>query len=132
MIACDTSVLVPALIAVHPDHEQARAAIARVDAIPAHVLCETYSVLTRLPPLLRLSARDANLAIAGLPQQVVALPAENTQALIQRCADTGISGGATYDAVVGATSRHHNARLLTRDRRARPTYESVSAEYELV
>lgn len=37
----------------------------------------------------------------------------------------GVSGGGTYDALVGATARHHRATLLTSDERARATYERL-------
>ena len=46
--ACDTSVLVPALVSWHEAHERARAAIREVSCVPAQVLVECYSVLTRL------------------------------------------------------------------------------------
>ncbi|WP_207792834.1 PIN domain-containing protein [Nocardioides acrostichi] len=57
----------------------------------AHVLLETYSVLTRLPA----------------PHRIAPV----------------------YDALIAATAVHHSATLLTRDRRARATYDFVHAHY---
>lgn len=39
----------------------------------------------------------------------------------------GVSGGATYDGLVGATAAEAHLPLLTLDRRARRTYEAVGA-----
>jgi predicted nucleic acid-binding protein len=46
--------------------------------------------------------------------------------------ETGIVRGSIHDALVGATVRHAGARLLSRDRRAAPTYERVGVEYALI
>jgi predicted nucleic acid-binding protein len=43
-----------------------------------------------------------------------------------------IAVDTSHDALVGATGRHAGARLLTRDRRAVPTYERLGVEYELI
>ena len=51
---------------------------------------------------------------------------------MSRAADTGLAGGAIYDALIAATARHAGATLLTRDRRARPVYERVGVRHELV
>ena len=52
--------------------------------------------------------------------------------LVGWAAETGIVGGSIHDALVGATARHAGARLLTRDRRAAPTYERVGVEFDLI
>lgn len=44
----------------------------------------------------------------------------------------GIGGGAAYDALVAATARHHDLVLLTRDRRARATYDGLGVPYRFV
>jgi predicted nucleic acid-binding protein len=44
----------------------------------------------------------------------------------------GISGGAVYDALVGAAVRHHRLPLVSTDTRARPVYEALGVEIELV
>ncbi|MDN5896800.1 MAG: hypothetical protein L0H93_22615, partial [Nocardioides sp.] len=91
---CDTSVLVPALISWHPEHEQCRHVVAGVDRLPAHVLLETYSVLTRLPAPHRIDAADAAEAIAGLEFAAVTLPGRVHRDLVVSLAGQRIRGGA--------------------------------------
>lgn len=123
---CDTSVLVPALAAWHPEHERARALVTeRVSAIPAHVLLECYSVLTRLPGVHRVRPEHAADAVAGLTHSVLALPGDLVTPLIADLARVGVRGGAVYDALVAATARHHGALLHSADRRARSVYDAV-------
>jgi predicted nucleic acid-binding protein len=133
MIAVDTSVVVAAFASWHEGHAGAAAALSRQPRIPAHVLIETYSVLTRLPPPHR---APADLVAAFLADRFatapISLPAAAHTRLIVRCAEAGIVGGSVHDALVAATARHAGARLLTRDRRASPTYERLGVEYELI
>lgn len=126
---CDTSVLVPALVSWHVAHDEARAALAEVQALPAHVVLETYSVLTRLPGAQRLDAGTAAAALRALPWPVVALGAAEHVPLVEQLATAQVVGGATYDALVAATARAHDFTLLTRDRRARRTYELLGIRY---
>lgn len=130
--ACDTSVLVAALVAWHPDHSAASSALAQVEILPAHVLLETYSVLTRLPAPHRIAPGDASAVLEALDLRLVALPARRHAALLPLLSAEGVRGGAIYDALVAATARHHGATLRTRDRRARPTYDAVGVDYALV
>jgi hypothetical protein len=44
----------------------------------------------------------------------------------------GISGGSVYDALVGAAARQHHLRLLSSDVRARPVYELLGVDVELL
>jgi len=44
----------------------------------------------------------------------------------------GITGGGVYDALVGEAARTNGRRLLTRDHRARRTYELLGVDYSLV
>lgn len=130
---CDTSVLVPALLPWHPHHEPARRAVLdSVSVIPAHVVLELYSVLTRLPSPHRLAAEAAAATVEALGRDVCTLPAEHHASLIAGVAAAGVRGGAVYDALIGATAAHHQLLLLTRDRRARPTYDVVGTRYSLV
>jgi predicted nucleic acid-binding protein len=41
-------------------------------------------------------------------------------------------GGSIHDALVAATALHAKARLLTRDRRALPTYERFKVDFEIL
>lgn len=44
----------------------------------------------------------------------------------------GIAGGATYDAVIGATAAFFGVTLLSLDRRAIQTYETCGATVRLL
>jgi predicted nucleic acid-binding protein len=130
-LTCDTSALVPALVAWHPDHDSTRSALEGLEAVPAHVVVETFSVLTRLPTPSRFSAADAGALVGAIALPVLGLPPDEHLRLVDELARGGIRGGSTYDALVAATARHHGAELITRDRRARPTYDALGVRYRL-
>jgi predicted nucleic acid-binding protein len=133
LIAVDTSVVVAAFASWHEGHAAAAAVLARNPRIPAHVLVETFSVLTRLPPPHR---APADLVASFLEQRFrdapLVLPSRAHRELVTKAADIGLAGGAIYDALIAATARHAGATLLTRDHRARPVYEQMGARHELV
>lgn len=96
-VTCDTSVLVPALLTCYGHHAACRPAAARkARVVPAHVLLECFSVLTRLPAPYRVSPSDAGELILGIPLTEVALPAPQHRELVQVLAASGIRGGAIY------------------------------------
>ena len=133
MNVADTSVVVAAFAPWHPDHEAARRASDSCRALIAHVALESYSVLTRMPA----SGRADPLLVAeylrtNFPEPRLRIPARLERELVSVLARAGISGGATYDAVVAISAREAGARLLTRDRRALPTYEALGADVEYV
>lgn len=84
------------------------------------------------PPPHRVAPAQAAAALAALPLRTLELPGAEHLALPALLAKEGIGGGAIYDALVGATAKHHGMRLLTRDRRARPTYDALGIDYELL
>jgi predicted nucleic acid-binding protein len=43
-----------------------------------------------------------------------------------------IAGGAVYDALVGSAAVAHQLALVTRDRRALPTYRALEVDVELL
>lgn len=133
MIAVDTSVLVAAFAAWHEAHNLAITALARAPRLPVHVLLETFSVLTRLPPPHRAPAQLVDAFFQEhLRQRPLTLPAGEQRALVSLAVKAGLAGGAIYDALVGATAKHAGASLLTRDRRALSTYDAVGVRYELL
>jgi predicted nucleic acid-binding protein len=133
VIAVDTSVVVAGFASWHEGHASAAAALARNPRLPAHVLLETYSVLTRLPPPHRASAGLVAAFLAGrFRERPLVLPGPQQARLVERAAEAGIVGGSIHDALIAATVRHAGGRLLTRDRRAASTYERVGVEYELI
>jgi predicted nucleic acid-binding protein len=134
VIAVDSSVVVAGFASWHDGHHTAAAVLARKPRVPAHVLVESFSVLTRLPPPHRapgrLVARFLSERFSRPPP--LALPAGAHLRLIEQAAVEGIAGGSIYDALIGATARHAHVRLLTRDRRAAATYERLGVEYEIL
>lgn len=133
MIAVDTSVVVAGFASWHEGHEAATSALARKPRLPAHVLIETYSVLTRLPVPHR---APAGLVAAFLserfPAAPLALPAAGYREVLDLAVAAGLTGGAIYDALIAETAKRAGAQLLTRDQRALPTYERIGVRYELV
>lgn len=130
-LACDTSVLVPTLLSWHPHSAEARHAMSGVDGLPAHVLLEAYSVLTRLPAPHRFTAADAGRLLQATELQVLSLTARRHRQLLTQLVSNEMRGGAVYDALVGATAREHDRTLLTRDLRARATYDAVGVRYRM-
>jgi predicted nucleic acid-binding protein len=131
--ACDTSVAIAALDPVHEAHPACRRAL--VDLRPAlagHAVFETYSVLTRLPIPLRLSADQAVSVIAAAFPGDCWLDAAGLRGLREQLAGLDIVGGSVYDALVGQAALTNDRTLLTRDRRAERTYRSLGVEYQFV
>lgn len=93
---------------------------------------ETYSVLTRLPLPLRLSATQAASVLAQAFPTECWLDASATGALFEQLADREILGGSVYDALVGQAALTNRRILLTRDRRAERTYRALEVEYRIV
>jgi predicted nucleic acid-binding protein len=129
----DTSTAVALVVEDHEAH------VATLDAVrgrrlglAGHAWFETYSVLTRLPPGLRRSPADAlRLLARNFPASGFLGEAEAAD-LGGDMARLGISGGAVYDALVGAAARQHRLPLVSADTRARPVYEALGVEIELI
>jgi len=133
LAACDTSLLVPALLSWHPAHAECRELLAtEVGHVPAHVLLECFSVMTRLPAPHRVATGDAASVLGALSLTPVVLPASHHLRLVAALAAQGLRGGAIYDALVASTAAHHGLRLVTRDRRATATYDAVGVTYTIV
>lgn len=129
----DTSVAVALSVA---DHEGRTAALAaaggRRIGLAGHAAFESFSVLTRLPAPARRTPRAVSRLLAANFPYTRHLGAEAAAALLVRLADAGVSGGAVYDALVGATAVEHGVALLTRDRRALGTYRLLDVEVIVV
>jgi len=129
----DTSTAVALIVEDHEAH------VATLDAVrdrrlglAGHAWFETYSVLTRLPAGLRRSPADAlRLLSRNFPASGFLGEAEAAD-LGGELARLGISGGAVYDALVGAAARQHLLPLVSADARARPVYEALGLDIELI
>jgi predicted nucleic acid-binding protein len=130
-VLVDTSVAVPLVLEDHPDHALVlRALTSRRVGLAGHAAFETFSVLTRLPhPMRRTPAAIGRLLRANFPASRF-LGADACRQLLESLAELGISGGAVYDALVGATAREHGCALATRDERALGTYRTLGVRVE--
>lgn len=133
MIAPDTSVVVAGFATWHEGHGSAIRALNRGVSLIAHSALEAYSVLTRLPPPHRVAPEAVHAYLASItPADFLTLDSPAHGVLIEHLAAHNISGGATYDALVGSTAKAAGATLLTRDRRAVRTYDLLQVRYELL
>lgn len=132
-ILVDTSVAVSLVVADHEHHEATRSAIgSRTVGLAGHASFETFSVLTRLPPESRRSpATIARLLSISFPATCF-LSSDAPAALLGDLAAAGIAGGSVYDALVGAAAREAGLVLVTRDRRALPTYRALGVRVEML
>lgn len=131
--AVDTSVAVATLDGAHAAHDACRSAVsARRPTLSGHAAFETYSVLTRMPGALTIDGPTAAEALRRVFPDVSWMSAEQASALLRRCGPLGIIGGAVYDALVAEAARLDERTLLTRDNRARRTYDLIGVDYELV
>ncbi|QDO89578.1 type II toxin-antitoxin system VapC family toxin [Ornithinimicrobium ciconiae] len=132
-VVLDTSAAVPLLVSSHEAHAMVSSwAVGRVLGLSGHALAETYAVLTRLPGDSRVSPADAVRLIDDNFQYRLVLDSEVAGDAHRELARCGVSGGATYDGLVALTARAHDAVLVTRDARARPTYEAVGAQVQVL
>lgn len=133
VLALDTSVAVPLVLRAHTHHELVRTALSDAEVhLTGHSLAETYAVLTRLPGDARLTASDAHRLINDRFAPAYLIPARTARTLPTVLATLGITGGATYDALVGLAAKAGGAQLATRDGRAAATYRAVGVDVELI
>lgn len=122
--------MIAALSRWHDHHERARRAVAEIPALPAHVLIETYSVLTRLPGGLAVPADVlAGVLSRWFPEKPLMLDVRGRQAALADLAAAGVDGGAAYDGLVALEARAHDKALLTLDVRATGTYRRLGVEF---
>lgn len=132
MKTADSSVVVAAFAPWHEAHSVAARAIRDVDRLPAHVVLETYSLLTRLPQPHRAPASVVREFLArDFPRPPLTIPPKAYGDLLRRLAEGGITGGGAYDALIAAVAAAAGATLLTRDVRAARTYEVMGADVAL-
>lgn len=124
MNAADTSLVVAAFASWHEHHAAARAVLDRGVRLIEHCALETYSVLTRLPPPHRCSGDVVRHFLeARFPEPYVRMAPGAHRRFVLQLPERGVTGGATYDALVAATAADCGALLHTCDRRAAATYE---------
>ena len=123
----------PLLAAGHPDHDRVRAAVGRrILGLAGHAAFESFSVLTRIRPPVRLSPADAAASLHVRFPRSKFLGDTTAATLIDEMVVAGVDGGSVFDALVGATAREHGLTLLTRDVRAVGSYRALAVDFELI
>jgi predicted nucleic acid-binding protein len=129
----DTSTAVALVVEDHEAHVATVEAVrGRRLGLAGHAWFETYSVLTRLPGSLRRSPADVLRVLAHNFPAPAFLGEDEALELGLELARLGVSGGAVYDALVGAAARQHRLTLVSSDLRARPIYEALGVAIEIV
>ncbi len=133
VVLLDTRAAIALVVEDHDAHPAAMKAVGdRRLGLAGHAWFETYSVLTRLPGGQRRSPADAlRLLEHDFPESVFLRASESLE-LGREITRLGVSGGSVYDALVGAAARQHGRRLLSADARARPVYEALGVDLELI
>jgi hypothetical protein len=132
-VALDTSAAVPYLMAGHVAHRATRRHLeGKTLVLAQHSLAETYSVITRLPGDARVAPSDAVKLIDANFGAPMLLDPDVASTVHNFLAPLGISGGATYDALVALAVRSTKVRLATRDGRAAATYTALGVDVELI
>lgn len=125
-VTADTSVVIAAVSRWHEAHTAALEATADVEWLPAHVVLEAVSALTRMPRGLAVPASRVLAALTSrFPGRPVALTTSGYRDLLRTVEHAGMRGGQVYDALVAATAVQAGAALLSQDRRALPAYRAV-------
>jgi len=125
--------VIAALSSWHDQHEAAARAVEPVTAIPAHVMIEAYSVLTRLPAGLAVPAAVAASTLARrFSRAPLRLDDEERGSLLKRLAGAGVLGGSGYDGLVALEAGAHGRTLLTLDRRAQSTYQRLGVAFAMI
>jgi predicted nucleic acid-binding protein len=117
----DTSVLLPAFLEDHAEHDRCLAVYApsnkRVACCGAHSLAEVYATVTRLPGEFRASPEQAILFLTDIQEHLTIVSLESAEYFqaIQQAAQNGIVGGAIYDALLAACAIKAKAETIYTD-----------------
>lgn len=131
--AVDTSVAVAYLDASHTAHDACTAYLHEKSAVLAgHAAFESFAVLTRLPGAGRVAPADASAGLRAAFGEPCWLDPDAQADLFARIGTHGLRGGTVYDALVGEAARTNQRVLVTRDRRALPTYRFLGVEHVVV
>lgn len=118
--AVDTNVIVAVAWDGHPDHAVASGDLERrlsagaTMVVPAHVLAESYSVLTRIPAPFRLTPADTVAFLEGFVSNatVTSLPADAYLPLLREAAQGRVTGGRIHDLLIAAAAIVAEADVL--------------------
>jgi predicted nucleic acid-binding protein len=96
-----------------------------------HCCLEFYSVATRLPPELRLTATDAAQLLEEevmLRFDIVDLPSAERQRFLRDAVSDRVAGGRVYDLHIAQVARAHHARIVVTDN---PRHFSFLLRYDV-
>ncbi|MDN5863102.1 MAG: type II toxin-antitoxin system VapC family toxin [Salinisphaera sp.] len=129
----DTSAAVALVMSNHTAHEATLEFLSgQILGLSGHAWFETYSVLTRMPgPERRRPLAVRDVLDHNFPESRF-LSAKKTIALAGQLAKLGITGGAVYDSLVGATAAEYDLPLTSRDQRAAPRYLALGVRLILI
>lgn len=131
--ALDSSVLMPSVHALLAEHATCRAELARATVVLQPVWVETFAALTRLPLGYSLTSGQALRAVRSTcPDTIVTLSGASFMRACDEIAAAGVSGGAMCDGFIGICARDNDITLITRDKRAIPTYSALGVDFEVV
>lgn len=116
----DTSYLIPLVAEWHQHHERTtrdyRARLGRGErpVIAVHALLECYSVLTRLPHPVRVSASVAEQVLTQIcaDVEIAGITPDTGWLAIHSLAALDLGGGRIYDALIAATVLRAGAAVL--------------------
>ena len=117
----DTSVLIPAFVEDHEDHERCLAVYApsnkRIACCAAHSLAEVYAGLTRLPGVFRASPKQAILFLSDIEDHLTIVSLDSAEYLtaIRQASANGIVGATIYDALLAACAIKARAETIYTD-----------------
>ncbi|MGZ8580887.1 MAG: PIN domain-containing protein [Actinomycetota bacterium] len=132
-MVADASTAVAAFASWHEVHAAASRALGPTAGIVAHAAIESYSVLTRLPPPHRASGDVvAEYLRRRFARRWIGLSVEDQRDMLASFPSLGVTGGATYDALIGAAAALANATLVSCDERALTVYAAVGADVDLL
>ena len=132
-VLVDTSVAIALCVADHEAHAATvRALRGRELGLAGHAWFESFSVLTRLPPGQRQSPSSAARLLGHNFPHSRFLDAASAVGLADRLRQMSITGGSVYDALVAMAALTHDLVLVSRDARAKRTYEAIGAAVDLL
>jgi predicted nucleic acid-binding protein len=114
----DTSVLVATFYGDHERHDASFKVFLQLTketgCTAAHCLAETYSVVTGMPGKDRASPDEALLFLSDIRTRLTLVALEEGEyfKVLEDAAAEGISGGTTYDAIIGQCALKADARAI--------------------
>ena len=114
----DTSIFVPLVLGHHVHHRASQSVFLKLGRnrgfCAAHSLAETYSTLTRMPPIDRMTADQVMLHVQDIASrlEIIALDALEYVQTMSDLAAAGIAGGAVYDGLIAQCALKAKADVI--------------------